>query len=75
MRLKIGKEWGMVGEKAKKPKAEGEKPFHQKVFSFSLSAFRLNSRFLLAQAMETTQTPDNICRIDADNFSAREARL
>jgi hypothetical protein len=36
MRLKVGKEWGMVGETLK---AEGKKPFHQKAFSFGLSAF------------------------------------
>jgi hypothetical protein len=35
----------------------------------------LNSRFLLAQAMKTSQAPDDISRINSDNFSSREALL
>jgi len=67
-------EGGLYELKAERPK---QKAFLVLIvaFSFTLLAFCSSFRFLLAQAMKTAQTPDNIRRINADNLPAGKAGL
>src|SRR6187402_1769123 len=45
------------------------------VFFKTLSDNHLDSRLLLAEAMETAQSPDDLGRVDADDPSGRETVL